>query len=219
MNNLYRFVTGPLAWIAFLVFVAGSLVRIGHMLYLVRKKEAFIFSYFSMSYGLRSIFNWLIPYGPVNMRRHAVLTAVTFIFHLALIFTPIFLLSHVVLWDENWNVSYWSLPDAAADILTVVVIACCAFFWIRRMTQAEVRFLTSASDYVILLLVAAPFVTGFLAYHQVSGYPLFSILHVLTGEIMLMIIPFTRLTHMLFFPFTRAYTGSEFGAVRHARDW
>jgi nitrate reductase gamma subunit len=219
MNELYRFVTGPLAWIAFLVFVAGSLVRIGHMLYLVRKKEAFIFSYFSITYGLRSIVNWLIPYGPVNMRRHAVLTAVTFIFHLALIFTPIFLLSHVVLWDENWNVSYWSLPDIIADILTVVVIACCVFFWIRRMTQAEVRFLTSASDYVILLLVAAPFVTGFLAYHQVSGYPLFSILHVLTGELMLVIIPFTRLTHMLFFPFTRAYTGSEFGAVRHARDW
>ncbi|MCP3952439.1 MAG: nitrate reductase, partial [Desulfobacterales bacterium] len=25
--------------------------------------------------------------------------------------------------------------------------------------------------------------------------------------------------HMLFAPFTRAYMGSEFGGVRHARDW
>lgn len=219
MNEIYRFVTGPLAWASFLVFIVGSIVRIAHMLYLVRKKEGFIFSYISLKYGVRSILNWLIPYGPVNMRRHAVLTAVTFIFHLALLFTPIFLLSHVVLWDEKWNVSYWSLPDTLADVLTVVVIACCVFFCIRRMTQAEVRFLTSTSDYVILLLVAAPFVTGFLAYHQVPGYPLFSILHVLAGEIMLVIIPLTRLIHMLFFPFTRAYTGSEFGGVRHARDW
>lgn len=57
MNDLYRFVTGPLAWIAFLIFVAGSLFRIGHMIYLVRKKEGFILSYFSFAYGLRSIFN------------------------------------------------------------------------------------------------------------------------------------------------------------------
>ena len=40
------------------------------------------------------------------------------------------------------------------------------------------------------------------------------------GEIYaLLAIPFTRLSHMLFSPFTRAYMGSEFGKVRMARDW
>jgi nitrate reductase gamma subunit len=45
------------------------------------------------------------------------------------------------------------------------------------------------------------------------------VLHIVTGEIMLAAIPFTRLSHMFYAPFTRAYIGSEFGAVRHARDW
>ena len=36
------------------------------------------------------------------------------------------------------------------------------------------------------------------------------------GEIMLVAIPFTRLSHMIFSPLTRAYMGSEFGKVRHA---
>jgi hypothetical protein len=36
---------------------------------------------------------------------------------------------------------------------------------------------------------------------------------------MLVAIPFTRLSHMLFSIFTRAYMGSEFGKVRHAQDW
>ena len=31
--------------------------------------------------------------------------------------------------------------------------------------------------------------------------------------------PWTGLSHALFFPFTRGYIGSEFGAIRHARDW
>jgi nitrate reductase gamma subunit len=44
-------------------------------------------------------------------------------------------------------------------------------------------------------------------------------LHVLAGNILLAAMPFTRLSHMLFLAFTRAYMGSEFGKVRHARDW
>jgi hypothetical protein len=44
-------------------------------------------------------------------------------------------------------------------------------------------------------------------------------MHILSGEVMLAAIPFTRLSHMLFFPFTRGYMGSEFGGVRHAKDW
>ncbi len=45
------------------------------------------------------------------------------------------------------------------------------------------------------------------------------ILHIVTGASVLVAIPFTRLSHMLWFVFTRAYMGSEFGAVRNARDW
>jgi len=116
-------------------------------------------------------------------------------------------------------VSWWSVPDQVADILTLIVIASCIFFLIRRILAPEVKFATTASDYVILTIVAAPFVTGFLAYHQWFGYQVVTILHVLSGEIMLMAIPFTRLSHMLFSPFTRAYMGSEFGGIRHARDW
>ncbi len=72
---------------------------------------------------------------------------------------------------------------------------------------------------MLLLIVAAPFITGFWAYHQWVGAQVATILHMLSGEILLASIPFTRLSHMLFFPFTRGYIGSEFGAVRHARDW
>ena len=89
----------------------------------------------------------------------------------------------------------------------------------RRIRQPEVRFVTSASDFVILAIVAMPFITGFLAYHQWFNYKVFLILHILSGEVMLAAIPFTRLSHMIFSPFTRAYMGSEFGGVRRARDW
>jgi nitrate reductase gamma subunit len=219
MHELYQFVSGPLAWLAFTVFIAGSLYRLLHMLALVHRKERFIFSFMSWKYSLRSIFHWIIPFASVNMRKHPVLTLVTFTFHICLLMVPVFLLSHAVLWDESWNLPLWSLPDPVSDVMTLAVIGCCVFFGVRRIKEPEVRYLTFASDYVILGMVAAPFVTGFIAYHQWIDYPLSMVLHILSGEILLMAVPFTRLSHMLFSPFTRAYMGSEFGNVRHARDW
>jgi nitrate reductase gamma subunit len=219
MHDIYNLVTGPLVWVAFILFIGGSLYRLITMISLVNKKEKFIFTYMSLEYSLRSIFHWIIPFATVNWRRHPFLTIVTFAFHICLVLTPIFVLSHVVLWEESWNIRLWSLSDGTADTMTVIVIVCCIFFLIRRLKLPEVQFVTSASDYIILAIVAAPFITGFIAYHQWLNYKFFLILHILSGEIMLAAIPFTRLSHMIFSPFTRAYMGSEFGGVRHSKDW
>jgi nitrate reductase gamma subunit len=219
MHTFYNFVSGPLAWVAFILFFGGSIYRIASLLKLVADKEKFIFSYMSWRYSLRSIIHWITPFATVNWRRQPVLTVVTFAFHLCLLVTPIFLLSHVVLWDEAFGISWWTLPDAVADAMTIIVILGTVYFLVRRLTQAEVKFVTSPSDFVILAIVAAPFITGLIAYHQWFAYPLMMSLHVLAGNIMLAAIPFTRLSHMLFSPFTRAYMGSEFDKVRHARDW
>ena len=219
MLSLYLFVSGPLAWLAFIIFFGGCLYRLISLMVLVHQKEKFIYSYMSLKYGLRSILRWSTPFATENMRKHAVLTIVAFAFHICLILTPIFLLAHVTLIDESWDLSWWTLPEGAAEIMTLIVIFCCGFFLVRRLVNPEVKFVTSASDYVILGIVAAPFVTGFLVYYQWFGYQTMLILHILSGEVMLVAIPFTRLSHMLFAPLTRAYMGSEFGGVRHAKDW
>jgi nitrate reductase gamma subunit len=219
MYGFYKFATGPLAWAAFIIFFLGCFYRLFRMFYMVSKTERFIFSYMSFKYSFRSIFHWMVPFAAENWKRHPLLTIATFAFHICLIITPVFLLSHIVLWDESWNLSWWSLPDSLADFMTVIVIVCCIFFLVRRLILPEVQYVTSAGDYVILALVALPFITGFLAYHQWFAYPIFVNFHIISGEIMLVAIPFTRLSHMLFSPFTRAYMGSEFGKVRHAKDW
>ncbi len=219
MHDIYNFVSGPLAWLAFIIFFGGCLYRLVNLILLVNKKEKFIFSYMSWKYSLRSILRWMTPFATENWRRHPVLTLVTFAFHICLIAAPLFLLSHNILWDESWNISWWTLPDGLADIMTLIVIGGCVFFLVRRLKLPEVQYVTSGSDYVILAIVAAPFVTGFLAYHQWFAYKWLVILHILCGEIMLAAIPFTRLSHMIFAPLTRAYMGSEFGKVRQARDW
>jgi len=219
MHDLYNFVRGPLAWVAFIIFIGGSLYRLISMITLASKKDGVVFEYFSLYYGLRSILHWITPFGATNWQKRPVFTIVTFAFHICLLAAPIFLLAHIILWDESFNISWWSLPDSVADIMAIIVVVCCGYFLWRRLTQPEVKFVTFGADYVILAIVAAPFVTGFLAYHQWIDYKFILILHMLAGEIMLAVIPFTRLSHMLYAPFTRAYMGSELGSVRHVKDW
>lgn len=216
---LFDFVSGPLLWVAVVLFIAGSIYRIGNLFWLASRKESFIYSYLNLPAVLRSLAHWLVPFGTTSWRLHPVVTVVTFVFHICLVLLPIFLTAHVVMLNVAWGVGWPTLPAALADILTVVVVACCLFFLVRRMTQKEVLYLTTPSDYVLLAIVAAPFITGFVAYHQWAGYNAWLILHILAGEVMLVAIPFTRLSHMLTALFTRSYIASEFGGVRKARDW
>ena len=216
--DLYEIVRGPLAWVALLVFFLGTAYRIVSMLIEARKDKV-VYPYMSLKYGLRSLMHWLIPFGSVNMRKRPVMTVVTFVFHLCLVLTPIFLLAHIVLVYESWKVQWWGLPETVADVMTVLVILSCVFFLVRRIVAPEVKNVTFLSDYVLLALVLLPFLTGFLAYHQLGPYRPMLIFHILAGEILLIAIPFTRLSHMFFFFFTRAYMGSEFGNVRNSRDW
>lgn len=219
MDSLYSFVSGPLAWVAFIIFIGGSLYRLISMFKLAKEKDIFVYEYTNLDYAMRSIFHWIVPFANINSRERPIFTIVTFTFHICLLAVPVFLLSHVILWDEGFNINWWALPENVADIMTIIVLICCGYFLWRRLTQSEVKFVTSRSDYIILAVVAAPFITGFMAYHQFFAYKFWLILHILSAEIWLAAIPFTKLSHMLFFPLNRAYIGSEFGAVRHVRDY
>jgi nitrate reductase gamma subunit len=215
---MYEFVRGPLALIAFIVFFAGSIYRIAYMLK-GAKKDKIVFPHMSWKHSLASLVHWLIPFNNQYMRRRPIFTVVTFAFHICLVIGPLLLLGHVMLIEESWNISWWTLSETLVDWMTVVVIAGAGFFLYRRLSDPVVKNVTDSSDYILLAITVLPFITGFVAYHQLFAYKTMLIIHILAGEVMLIAIPFTRLSHMLFFAFTRTYYGSESGFVRHSKDW
>lgn len=215
---MYDLASGPLVWIAFIVFIAGMVYQFVRLLTLA-KKDKVIYPYMSLKYGFRSLFHWIIPFASKNMRNRYEVTIMTFIFHICLVLLPIFLTAHVVMFAFSWGPRWATFSQSAATYMTILVVLGAIFFLVRRLMMPEIRFVTFPSDYILLAIAAAPFLTGFMANRQWFDYETMLLIHMISGAVMLMAIPFTRLSHMLFFPFTRAYMGSEFGAVRHAKDW
>ena len=216
---MYQFLTGPALWATFIIFFGGLMIRIVFLVRLSQKKDRVVYNHAAFNWGMKSIFFWLVPFGSASMRQQPFFTVMVFVFHATLLAVPLFLDAHNILWDEAFGVSLWSIPDNWADAMTLLLIGSALFLVIRRIVRSEVRIITGMWDYVLLALTVLPFLTGFLAYHQLGPYDGMLILHIVFSEILLILIPFTKLGHMILFFFTRAFIGFEMGGRRGARSW
>ncbi len=207
-----------LTWIAIVGFLLGAGYKLTSMALLARKDKV-VYPTMDARFGARSVAHWLTPWGARSMRLHPLFTLLSFAFHACLLLTPLLAAGHAMLWRQAWHLPWPSLPGWLVDLMTLVVLGGGVYFFVRRLVLPEVRYVSSWRDFVVLLVVIAPFATAWVAKQRWLGYELTITLHVVTGVIWLLAIPFTRLSHMLWFVFSRAYMGSEFGAVRHARDW
>jgi len=214
--DFYSFVEGPLLWIAFLTFIIGTIIRIVLFLATARTMDKPMVRYFSWKYVLATMARWILPINK-DMAKNPVFMPLVYIFHVCLIAVPLFLAGHVSLWEESrFEWSWATLPDAWADWMTLILIAISIFFLLRRLISPDVRLLSALSDYLLIIVTALPFATGYFMTHgTLDGIAILgdnmSLIHMLSGELMLILIPLTRLSHAFLFFFSRAATGIEFG--------
>ena len=202
---MYDLVRGPLVWVAFFVFIVGTIYQVVRFYSLSRKNPQF--RLIKPTGGPPKTEEPPPPPELTFAQRlrlsvagtNPVMITVTTVFHVLLVLTPFFVLGHNVLWDLAWGIQPPSFSESFTDFLTQLVIAGGLYFLYRRLFVARVHAITSAYDYVVLAIATAPFITGFMAYRNLFDYDTVILLHMLAGEIMLIAIPFTKLVHMPFF--------------------
>jgi len=224
---MYELTRGPLVWISLIVFIIGTVFQIFRFFTLSRK--AGLSPHVpklrpSKDDGEKDsspgrIVGILKKTGQTVLAVHPVTITVSTVFHLCLVFIPLFLLGHNELIELTLGIALPSIPEHASDILTVIILICCAFFLFRRIFLSRVRAISSFYDYLVLALATVPFLTGFLGFHQIFDYRTVMIVHMLSGELMLMAIPFTKLTHMIFFFLNRFMVINEHTLGKGSRAW
>ena len=223
---MYELVRGPLVWVSLIVFVLGTVFQIFRFFTLSR--EAGISPHVPLQPPKKDRPKWYSPARLTGLIKKAgntilavspVTIIVSTIFHVLLIFVPLFLLGHNELVELTLGISLPSVSEHVSDLLTFLVLLCCAFFLYRRIFLSRVRAITSFYDYLVLALATVPFLSGFLAYHQIYDYRTIMIIHMLSGELMIMAIPFTKLTHMIFFFLNRFLVVGEHTLGKGSRSW
>jgi len=215
---MYQFVSGPLVWLAFIIFTVGIIARaVWYFKGLDWQMDRVAYKphlRFGVKGALRSIFFWLMPYGTRSWRQNPFFTLLVFILHIGLLITPIFLMGHNIMLEENFGFSLPTISATTADVLTVLVIIAVMLLALRRIALPEVRIMTNRHDYAVLLIAVTPFITGLLARYQVANYDFWLIAHILAGEIFLVTIPLTKLSHFILFFLSRMQLGMDYGIKR-----
>lgn len=215
---MYEFVAGPLAKIVFLVFFGGLIWRLINYARGLNWQADRVTYTQNVGYGVkgavRSIVAWLIPFGTRSWRFYPLFTVLVFVFHIGILLTPLFLLGHNMMLEAAWGFSFPTISEALADTLTVSMLVAGVFILLRRIALPQVRILTKPYDLLVLVIAMAPFFTGLMAHLQVGNYNAWLIAHILSGEVMLVAIPFTKLSHFLQFFLSRAQLGMDFGIKR-----
>jgi nitrate reductase gamma subunit len=215
---MYNFITGPLLWVTFAIFFIGLGVRV--VLYIrgldwrLDRVAYKAYPVLGAKGALSSIFHWLIPYGSYGWRDKPLYTLIFFVYHVGLVVTPLFLAGHAIILKERWGINWPTISMALADTLTICVMVCTVLIAIRRLGLPEVRILTTLYDFFLLFITVLPFLSGFLAVHQFGDYTFWNYTHILSGEALLIAIPFTKLFHVVGFFLSRAQLGMDFGIKR-----
>jgi len=160
---------------------------------------------------------WLIPVGKLHNRLGLSMT--TLAFHISVLLVPIFLAGHIALWKRGTGLSWPALPNMVAHILTVVaVIAVVALILERAMARAS-RSLSRFQDYALPLVIAVPFVSGFLVMHpQWNPFSFHAALlvHVISADIVLILVPLTKISHCVLMPLTQVVSEVAWHFPPHA---
>jgi len=147
---------------------------------------------------------WLIPLG--RLRNRWLYSLTTFLFHIGVILVPLLLAGHIALWEKALGISWPALPNTVSTILTLVVVAAVLAVVIQRLSARDSRALSSFQDYALPLFIAVPFLTGFLVMHPAwnpfSRDPTL-LIHVLSADLLIFLVPMTKLSHMILLPFTQ----------------
>lgn len=207
MSDFLAFARGPLFMATFLFMVLGlgrhAVLRTRDLLRVRRrtpKRDVPWRAIVTRSAG------WLVPVKHL-FSAAPVMTISSILLHVGLIVVPIFCMGHVYLWSRSIGVTLPALGAGTADFLTLMALAAGLVLLFYRVAVRTSRDLSRPQDYLLLLSVLVPFASGYFAVHPESApftYQTVMLIHVLSANLLFILIPVTKLSHVVLFFFDQA---------------
>ncbi len=156
----------------------------------------------------RQTLGWIFPVKRLISKR-PVYSMVSFVFHIGLILTPLFLAIHVRLWKDSTGMGWFHLPQTMADALTLLTICAGVVLFLLRALYPPARALSRKQDYFWPLLLILPFLTGFVCSNVAvspSFYQGMMLIHIYSANLIMVLMPFTKIAHCVLTPLSQVVT-------------
>lgn len=197
--------------IALAICAFGILLRLFEIFSLGRKADLSRPRETSPGSGWRTILSRSLP-PPGLLKRSPVTYIGGYVFHIGFALTLFFFVPHIELVRGLTGLSWPGLPMQVVDVAAVAAILALFAVLASRLMNPVKRYLSGFQDYLAWLLTLLPLLTGYLAFHHVvADYTLMLALHVLSVELLLVALPFTKLFHTISVFVSRWYNGDIFG--------
>ncbi|MCX6543354.1 MAG: hypothetical protein NTV05_02950 [Acidobacteria bacterium] len=168
----------------------------------------------------RQTLGWALPVGRAG-RARPLYSLTSVLFHLGLLLVPLLLQAHVRLWQSVIGIAWPVLPAAAADGLTLLMLVTAVGLFAGRLADRRSRAISRLQDYVWPLLLAVPFVSGFACANLTLApltYQAGMLLHLLSADAVMFLLPFTKITHCVLQPLSQLVTAVAWKFVPEAGD-
>jgi len=192
------------------VLIFGLLLRMFEMLSLGRKPDLSEPRAVKVGSGLRTLFTRSLP-PPGMVKRSPVTYVGGYVFHIGFALVLLLFVPHIEVFRAVLGLHWPGLPTPVIDAIAVASMAAMLIVLIHRLTDKVKRFLSGFGDYLAWALTFLPLLTGYLAlHHLLFDYTWMLALHILSVEALMVLLPFTKLTHTVTVFFARWYNGEAF---------
>jgi nitrate reductase gamma subunit len=151
--------------------------------------------------------SWLFPFNRIH-RSRASYSLASFSLHLGVLIVTFFLRNHLDILQANVGLSWAAISKPILDILTLVGIIGIALLLLFRLYFTGSRRLSTTADYGVLLILLGIFLSGFLAGRPWNPIPYNGLMlfHTISGMLLLILIPFSKISHCVLYPLIRLGT-------------
>jgi len=205
MQQMIDFARGPLFAVTFGIMALGLLRILVIQIYTITMGTGRRLQNAPWRNITLETLSWAIPFRHF-IKGTVIFSSASFCMHIGLIIVPLFLADHVVLWEQLLGRRLPVISSQLADILTLGTLACLFILLAYRMFSARHRPVSLPIDYGLLVAIILPVATGFLAAHPALNpfrWDVVMLIHILSAEWLFVLIPFTKLAHVVLFVFDR----------------